>query len=367
MEMEHFVKKEIKTEVGESNRRSAGFICPKCRSHFLCSDFFVEHVREHHSNFRCKAMDVNSKSLSHYHTQKDPTSDVDNCINNVTSCELIVNSESAVAKDMEKNLGARSHECKTCSRTFAIKSRLDRHEITHTGKKPFNCKTCSRYFTRKDHLMRHIKVTHPDNYTIYLTCETCFLSFDNLSTLAVHKRTHKIRKNYKCETCLRSFTGKIDLIRHKRRHTGERPFRCETCSRAFFVKAHLNNHKITHTGEKPHKCDTCSRSFARKDYLRSHMMIHSKNTQCVTCLQSFPRNDMIRFSEKTYDCAKCSRSASDAPKLKSNIHRLEKTHIDKKSTKYKFTYSRSSRLAQCSFKKRQEMRIAQNATPGKTS
>ena len=363
MEMENVIKKEIKTEVGEINRRSAGFICPKCQSHFLCSDLFVEHVREHHTN--SSSRDLNGKSLSHYHTQTDHTSDVDSI---VTSCELIINSESAVAKVSETNLGARSHECKTCSRSFAIKSRLNRHEKTHTGEKPFNCKICSRSFTRKEHLMRHIKVTHPDNYRLYLKCETCLLSFDNLSALAVHKKTHTVRKMYKCETCFRSFTRKIGLIRHRRRHTGERPFRCETCSRTFFVKAQLNNHKRTHTGEKPYKCETCSRSFARKDHLMKHMIIHSKNRQCVTCLQSFPREEMIRFRQKTYDdSAKCSRSASDAPKLKSNIHGLEKTHIDKKSTKYKFTYSRSSHLAQHCFKKRQEMKITQTVTPGKTS
>ena len=59
-------KKEIKTEVGEINRSLAGFVCPKCQSHFLCSDFFVEHVREHHSNTN---LDLDNDSVSTYCTQ----------------------------------------------------------------------------------------------------------------------------------------------------------------------------------------------------------------------------------------------------------------------------------------------------------
>ena len=413
------IKTEMKTEDEDYNRTSAGFICPKCQSHFLCSDFFVEHVREHFSN--CDNQDSDSvRPLSINDVQNDSSSDN----NNATTPELHLassDSESDAASVLETNLseweiprsqsfatkghlkeqectltGKRLYICVKCFHSFATKTLLKRHGKTHSVGKSFNCETCSQSFTRNDHLLRHIRKTHPDDNRIRLRlkCEKCLLTFDDISALAVHKKTHKdfkcetcfrsfhqkclliyherthtgerpyscktcsqsftrksslkrherirscekphkkTHKDFKCETCFRSFPQKCQLIYHERTHTGERPYSCKTCSRSFALKSNLKKHeRIHYTGEKPHKCEKCSRSYFRKDRLMNHMMSHSKSRQCSKCLQSFSRNQMKPAGQKTFQCVTCS--GSHTSELKSNLHELE-SHVIEKSTKYKF-------------------------------
>ena len=405
------IKTEMKTEDDGISTTSAGFICPKCQSHFLCSDFFVEHVREHFSN--SDNQDSECVSPLSIHTENDCSSDCDDITNPELHLASSV-SESAVASVPETNssqweippsrTGKKLYICVKCFQSFATRTLLKRHEKTHAVGKSFNCEICSQSFIRNDHLLRHISVTHPDDIRIHLKCETCLLSFDDISALAVHKKTHntykkthkdfkcetcfrsfpqkclliyherthtgerpyscktcsqsftrksslkrherigsceKLPKDFKCETCFRSFPQKCQLIYHERTHTGERPYSCKTCSRSFAMKSYLNKHKRIH--EKPHKCEKCSRSFTRKDRLMNHMVTHSESRQCATCLQSFSRNKMKPTGRRRFQCVACSQSYSAS--LESNLQKLERTHISEKSTKYKFTYSRPLHLA----------------------
>ena len=44
------IKTEIKTEQKELEDKSHGFLCPKCKAHFLYEEYFCHHIREHHEN-----------------------------------------------------------------------------------------------------------------------------------------------------------------------------------------------------------------------------------------------------------------------------------------------------------------------------
>lgn len=52
--------------------------------------------------------------------------------------------------------------CQYCSRGFADKISLVRHERTHTGEKPFNCRHCYYSSTQHGNLMRHVRTKHPE-------------------------------------------------------------------------------------------------------------------------------------------------------------------------------------------------------------
>ncbi len=59
----------------------------------------------------------------------------------------------------------KQHACCLCGRSFAKRSKLRRHELTHTGKKPYICnvKGCRKSYSRKEHLSRHYYHVHDPN------------------------------------------------------------------------------------------------------------------------------------------------------------------------------------------------------------
>ena len=57
-------------------------------------------------------------------------------------------------------LGEKPHKCDDCSASFGTKSRLFRHQISHSGVKPYKCGSCSYKCSRKDYLDKHRRSMH---------------------------------------------------------------------------------------------------------------------------------------------------------------------------------------------------------------
>ena len=208
----------IKTEYGEEDTSSDGFTCPKCHAHFLLSDTFVKHIKEHDN--------------LHF-SNKLEKSDKDKCISDRSSDKRRKNEESGLEYRLINNTDEKTYKCEVCSRSFAQKSHLTEHTRTHTGEKPFKCELCSQFFSQKSALTRH-------------------------------RRTQTGEKPFKCQSCSQSFAQRSGLVTHSRTHTGEKLYKCKVCSKAFTRKASLTDHTRTHTGEKPFRCELCSKSFPRK-------------------------------------------------------------------------------------------------------
>ena len=51
------------------------------------------------------------------------------------------------------------HQCNHCSKTFKIKSFLDKHQLTHSWEKQYQCTNCNKVFAEKTHLVYHLR-TH---------------------------------------------------------------------------------------------------------------------------------------------------------------------------------------------------------------
>lgn len=83
-------------------------------------------------------------------------------------------------------MGARSHACPECGKTFATSSGLKQHTHIHSSVKPFQCEVCLKAYTQFSNLCRH-KRMHSD-CRIQIKCNKCGQSFNTVTSLSKHKR-----------------------------------------------------------------------------------------------------------------------------------------------------------------------------------
>lgn len=84
------------------------------------------------------------------------------------------------------HIGARSHVCPECSKTFATSSGLKQHTHIHSSVKPFQCEVCYKAYTQFSNLCRH-KRMHAD-CRLQIKCNKCCQSFNTVTSLSKHKR-----------------------------------------------------------------------------------------------------------------------------------------------------------------------------------
>ncbi|XP_034188171.1 transcription factor hamlet isoform X2 [Osmia lignaria lignaria] len=143
---------------------------------------------------------------------------------------------------------AEQHRCDTCPRAYAWRPLLVRHRaIVHGDLRNYPCENCPKsdkpqVFTDPSNLQRHIRTHHVGARSH--ACTECGKTFATSSGLKQHTHIHSSVKPFQCEVCLKAYTQFSNLCRHKRMHADCRmQIKCAKCGQSFSTVTSLSKHK----------------------------------------------------------------------------------------------------------------------------
>ncbi|KAK6755018.1 hypothetical protein RB195_013782 [Necator americanus] len=106
---------------------------------------------------------------------------------------------------------------KGCSSILRTRTALRKHALVHAERR-FSCNNCGRSFAERTKLNRHM-LTHTGERAFKCTHEGCNKAFSLEANLRSHIKTHTGEKSYKCSYCTHAFTHPYNLRIHiSRRH-----------------------------------------------------------------------------------------------------------------------------------------------------
>ena len=109
--------------------------------------------------------------------------------------------------------------CSKCKMSFAFKSQLMIHKISHTKHGKFECMECFTNFKFKHDMYRHQR----EHTAITLSCKKCDYT-GTLLNLKEHERQHFKRYNKTCPLCKQTFNFRMSFWHHRKRcHRSDSP------------------------------------------------------------------------------------------------------------------------------------------------
>ncbi|CAG8848256.1 40876_t:CDS:2, partial [Gigaspora margarita] len=174
-----------------------------------------------------------------------------------------------------------------CNKSFKVRSKLERHRISHTELRPFKCPVpnCEKTYKRLDHLQIHTVIHGQDPKPFKCEIEEeCGSAFTQDYLLRKHMTIHTKKKPYLCEDegCEKSFSSSTKLRIHKRVHFDQNRWRCafQGCEQEFSKINELHTH-IRNDHEAI--CELCNKKLKDMKSLRRHMITHNPDRILFPC------------------------------------------------------------------------------------
>ncbi|XP_042356816.1 zinc finger protein Xfin-like [Plectropomus leopardus] len=298
----------------------------------------------------------------------------------------------------KQNPGNAQHKCFQCLKCFPSASKLQRHEMVHTGLKPFQCVLCGKAFRQAPHLKTHerthcerkepvdqrgnnkkvkvqsqqqlyprISVRIPQQKKSVIADSTLSNSDcadGNGVSAQVHSRhetpntkvnslfktnfksniTFKKRKLHTCRICFKNFAAPYKLSRHMVTHSGIRPYKCTVCSRTYTQRGHLKDHEL--------KCRQGNRT---SDGIQGEMMkTNQLRDKCLKNILDFNvdaareqpethHTSVGRYSLADGDLSFCSEAARaewlDAPEAeKTELEKMQRDNCNQATDNYSYSF-----------------------------
>ena len=244
------LRTHIATHLQDSSGNIEGYFkCPSCPKIYTHVNTLIKHSHTHRSSFSC---DICGSLWNNIKQLKDH-------------------------KNTHYHKANGKFNCNLCNKKYGRRDKLMEHlHVLHstTRKEIGNiCHWCGKAFTRNKYLWIHETIAHLSKGKRY-QCDKCGKNFPIKSRLDKHLVTHNGIKKYSCEVCGKEFGQQSSLWRHKPIHTGEKKHSCSYCDFKCIQLYSLKRHLLTHTGQKPHECDLCGEQFRQIFALTKHKRKH---------------------------------------------------------------------------------------------
>ncbi|XP_034015380.1 zinc finger protein 624-like [Thalassophryne amazonica] len=249
--------------------------------------------------------------------------------------------------------GGVQHKCFHCFKCFPCASKLQRHEMVHTGLKPFRCLVCGKAFRQTSHLKSH-KRTHYESKPPQLAHQQGkFRKLNNQQgpypKIRVHipsqkpyGNTNAVRLNY---GAVHNGANELSCKRHQISNTKvtsksivmcnkRNPHICQICFKSFPTPYKLSRHVNTHAGIRPYKCSLCGKTFSQRCHLKVHQLrckgaenvkLQDKGNDHYSSLENHsrglesssgvavekPRDDRVAYCYNANDFTVCSEAVDN--------------------------------------------------------
>ncbi|XP_050086767.1 zinc finger protein 260-like [Anopheles aquasalis] len=232
---------------------------------------------------------------------------------------------------------AASFSCNACSKSFASRLKLTKHQKSHGAadtEEVFKCRVCEKIFRSKSTLICHEKVHGENGVGNNFSCAECGKMFASEEKLQVHHRLHTGEKPYECKVCSKHFNHQSNLIVHSRIHEKvKKAIKCDRCSKVLDNEERLAVHMRLHTGEKPYKCSYCDKRFNHKSTASTHEKaahIAANSFRCDRCHKTFNQKCQLQYHEKlqepdTIACAMCDKVFCYTASHKEHVFKVHST------------------------------------------
>ncbi|XP_029657206.2 uncharacterized protein LOC115231286, partial [Octopus sinensis] len=158
---------------------------------------------------------------------------------NASAAVSTANSSSSNKKNNSNN--GSSSSSSNSNKNTAINTISAANAALNLGNR-FPCENCDKVFTDPSNLQRHIRSQHVGARSH--ACPECGKTFATSSGLKQHQHIHSSVKPFRCEVCLKAYTQFSNLCRHKRMHADCRQqIKCKDCQQVFSTVTSLGKHK----------------------------------------------------------------------------------------------------------------------------